>query len=125
VIRDDAGLRGVAGLEPRPPHGLLRSLAVRADARRAGDGRRLVARVVEDAVAEGLVGLWLLTDDAEGYFARHGFARVPRESAPPHLLASAEFRTPRCGGAALMHRPCRPAGGVGAGAGGEAPVHEA
>jgi N-acetylglutamate synthase-like GNAT family acetyltransferase len=60
--------------------GLLRSLAVRHDCRKAGLARVLV----EEARRRyrGIRSLYLLTTTAADFFAHIGFAIIPREAAP-------------------------------------------
>jgi amino-acid N-acetyltransferase len=92
VVREDDGrVVGVAGLEVHGEDGLLRSLAVEHDYRGQGLGARLVEAVLERAARLGLGALYLLTTDAQGYFARLGFVECPREGAPPAIGASWEF----------------------------------
>lgn len=88
----DAGaVLGYAGLEVRGTDALLRSVAVSAPARGRGHGRRMIDTVTRLAKARGIERLWLLTLDADGFFARMGFTRAARESAPPSITALAEF----------------------------------
>lgn len=87
----DGALRGVVGLELHGDVGLLRSLAVRADARGRGLGRRLVARAEADAAGRGVAALYLLTTTAESFFRRLGYARIERDAVPAAIRSSAEF----------------------------------
>lgn len=89
----EACLIGVIGLESYGDVGLLRSLAVDASARGAGYGGSLVSRLEGLAASEGIGRLYLLTTTAEPFFARRGYQRVARESAPPALQATSEFST--------------------------------
>jgi amino-acid N-acetyltransferase len=92
VAQGEGRILGAAGLEVRPPHGLLRSVVVDAGARGRGVGRDLVARVRDEGRCLGLRELWLLTVDAERYFARLGFEPRARSEAPGELAGSAELR---------------------------------
>ena len=93
VVRDDGRVAGVCGLEVHGRYGLLRSLAV--DARYRGDG--LGAALVEDALVRardlGVTEVYLLTTTAERFFARAGYERVARESAPREIQETQEFST--------------------------------
>jgi len=91
VERDAVGLAGVVGLEPRGRAALLRSLAVRADARSRGFGARLLEHGEAEACAIGTGTLYLLTTTAQRFFAGRGYVLVPRETAPPEVQATAEF----------------------------------
>ncbi len=91
AIGTPARPQGIVGLEVHDRHGLLRSLAVRADAQGAGLGRALVAHVETVAREQELDALWLLTETAERFFAALGWERVARSSAPAAIRASREF----------------------------------
>jgi amino-acid N-acetyltransferase len=91
VARDVAGVVGVVGLEPHGRVGLLRSLAVRVDARGHGLGAALLAHAEAQARATGVEALYLLTTTAERFFAARGYAVTPRDGVPPEIQATAEF----------------------------------
>ena len=94
VVRDDAGRPvGAIGLERHGDVGLLRSLVVTPGRRRHGLGRALVHGLEEHAKATGVADLVLLTETAEEFFRRLGYAVIDRDSAPSAVAASAEFRT--------------------------------
>jgi phosphinothricin acetyltransferase len=93
VVADVAGrVVAVAGIEAHGADGLLRSVAVSADARNAGLGSALVDAAERLARARGMKRLHLLTTTAAPYFARRGFEARDRAHAPAALQASAEFR---------------------------------
>ena len=91
VRRDPAGLVGVVGLELRGHAALLRSLAVRRDGQGHGLGAALLAHAESQAGVLGVDRLYLLTTTAERFFAAHGYAVTPRETAPPEIRGMAEF----------------------------------
>lgn len=94
VVRDDAGRpSGAIGLERHGDVGLLRSLVVTPDRRRHGLGRMLVRALEEHANATGIAQLVLLTETAETFFRRLGYAVIERDRAPAAVTRSAEFRT--------------------------------
>ena len=84
---------GVAGLERYDRFGLLRSVAVSAEARGRGLGARLTEAVLEGAASRGLVEVYALTTTAADYFPRLGFEVVARAAVPAPVRASAEFST--------------------------------
>ncbi|MGO8969132.1 MAG: arsenic resistance N-acetyltransferase ArsN2 [Myxococcaceae bacterium] len=93
VTRDEKGLLiGVAGLEVHAGAGLLRSVAVRADAGSKGLGSLLTRAVVKRARRLGLRNVYLLTTSAAAFFERHGFEPVPRDALPTSLVASRELQ---------------------------------
>ena len=83
---------GCIGIQPLGDAGIIRSLAVAPDHRRAGIGRTLASRAEALAAGGGLHGLYLLTENARDFWANAGYAAVPRAQAPPEVRASAEFR---------------------------------
>lgn len=84
-------LAGAIGLEAYGAVALLRSLAVAPDWRGRGLGAALLAHAERAARQRGVQTLYLLTTTAEKFFARRGYARIPREAAPPVLQHTAEF----------------------------------
>ncbi len=97
---------GVAGLEVCCDNALLRSVAVLPAWRSRGLGRALVARVISDAEARGIRGLYLLTTTAERYFPSFGFREITRESMPADVRETAEFKTACPASAVVMCRDC-------------------
>jgi N-acetylglutamate synthase-like GNAT family acetyltransferase len=104
VAEADGALVGVAGLEVCGEHALLRSVAVAPEWRSRGVGRALVDRVIADAEARGMRGLYLLTTTAERYFPSFGFQRIARDEVPDDVRATAEFRSACPASATVMAR---------------------
>ena len=84
-------LAGVIGLEVYGTVALLRSLAVAPDWRGRSMGSALLARAERVARQRGVQALYRLTTTAADFFARHGYVRIPRDTAPPVLQRTAEF----------------------------------
>jgi amino-acid N-acetyltransferase len=82
---------GIVGLELSPPHALLRSLVVKAEARSGGLGSRLLEHAEERARARGVHRIYLLTTTGASFFAARGYEGVARRDAPPFIRSSAEF----------------------------------
>jgi amino-acid N-acetyltransferase len=82
---------GLVGLELFGNVALLRSLVVAPDRRGIGEGAALLKHVEDHARAEGVRTLYLLTTTAESFFAKHGYQRAERESAPAAIRATREF----------------------------------
>jgi amino-acid N-acetyltransferase len=93
---------GVGGLEVSGPVGLVRSLAVRTDRRGRGVGTSILQQLEARAREKALAELVLLTETAAPFFARHGFGRIERQSAPAAARASEQFRSLRCASAECM-----------------------
>lgn len=104
VAESDGALVGVAGLEVCGEDALLRSVAVDPAWQSHGVGRALVTRVLADADARGVRGLYLLTTTADGYFPRFGFRPTTRDAVPDELRATAEFRGACPASATVMRR---------------------
>jgi SAM-dependent methyltransferase len=71
--------------------------------RGSGLGAWLVRERVEWTQSHGIKSLYLLTIDAEHYFAKHGFIAIARDNAPPEIQASAQFADLCPSSATLMH----------------------
>ncbi len=93
VAKADSRLVGVVALEPCGRWALMRSLAVAPDCRRRSLGRNLCGRLISHARLLGVEQLFLLTTDAEKYFAALGFQRMERSQAPPQIQATSQFRS--------------------------------
>ena len=95
---------GMIGIEKFGDIGLLRSLFVDAVGRGAGLGARLVAALELRARNEHIDELWLLTIDADPFFAQHGYEVTERDDAPNAIRSTAEFSDLCPGDAVLMHK---------------------
>lgn len=93
VARQDDNLIGTAGMERYGRDALLRSVAVARAWRDHGVAQALLDAVLHHARSAGFVRLYLLTQTAEGYFARHGFERIERATLPAGVSASAQVQT--------------------------------
>lgn len=95
---------GMIGLEKTGSVGLLRSLVVDPSVRSGGVGAQLVSGLEVLAKTYGVIELWLLTIDADGYFTKLGYARRDRSEAPVEIRGTAEFSSLCPGDAVLMSR---------------------
>lgn len=89
---DEAGeLIGSGGLEMYGDSALLRSVAVKENAR----GKELGKKIVDDLVAQArnskISNIFLLTETAKDFFTKKGFTIVSREEVPSQVVASSEF----------------------------------
>ncbi len=103
IAEDGDVVVGLIGLEVLGTLGLLRSLVVENEARRAGLGGKLVGALESAAQTAGLAELWLLTNDAERFFQRHNYEIVDRDSVPDEIRKTDEFRS-LCPGTAFVMR---------------------
>jgi amino-acid N-acetyltransferase len=83
---------GCAAVERYGRFGLLRSVALESTERRRGFGSRLVRAAMQQARAEGISELILLTTTAAPFFERLGFRIISREDVPAPVRASVEFQ---------------------------------
>lgn len=88
---DPSRILGVAAVERYGASGLLRSVATAGNARGTGLGRELVARAEARCHEEGVSTLYLLTETAEEFFVRRGYAVVDRSDVPEAVRASTQF----------------------------------
>lgn len=104
-IRHDGVLQGVVGLGHLGGDALLRSLAVAPAVRGRGLGGELVRHAEQAAMEAGIRRLFLLTTDATGYFAGHGYTELSREAAPAAVTATVQFAALCPVSAVLMSKP--------------------
>jgi len=100
-------LVAIAGLELHGAEGLLRSVVVSPRSRSQGLGAMLVAHAEEVARSGGVAHLYLLTNTAERFFSRLGYARAAREAAPAAIRSTSEFSALCPASAVLMVKPLR------------------
>jgi amino-acid N-acetyltransferase len=104
VVRDEAEIVGLAGLEIYGRDGLLRSVAVDPEARGEGVGRQLVAAAEDLARRLDLAVVYLLTTTASGFFGKLGYVGCARETAPEGVRGSWEFQAGCPASAVLMKK---------------------
>ena len=94
----------IDGLESHGAAALLRSVVVAPAHRGRGLARRLTEQMVERARSLGHESLYLLTMDADAYFAELGFTVTAREDAPEAIRQCRQFREQCPDSAVLMSR---------------------
>jgi amino-acid N-acetyltransferase len=105
VVCDPGGeVAGVGGLEIHGSLALLRSLAVAPSRQRRGLATSICDRLEQAAARRGIRHVYLLTETAERFFARRGYAAIPRADAPAEIAASEEFSALCPQTAVLMRR---------------------
>jgi amino-acid N-acetyltransferase len=95
-------LVGCVGWEQYGDAALLRSLVVHPAVRGEGVGTALVAALLDIARAFEVEAVYLLTNDASGFFARHDFEVVDRSAVPEAVRTSKEFSLNCCATATVM-----------------------
>ena len=104
VAVEDGEVIGVMGIDRYGAAGLLRSAAVKAPHRSEGVASALLHQLLEAAGQTGIANLYLVTNTAESYFSKKGFARISREEVSPAVLQSKEFNGLCPGSSAIMYR---------------------
>jgi amino-acid N-acetyltransferase len=105
LVGERAGaLVASAGFEHYGAQALVRSVAIAAPLRSAGLGAALCDTLLGEARRRGVRDAYLLTTTAPRFFARRGFAQIPRESAPDSIRATREFAELCPASAVVMHR---------------------
>ena len=90
---DDQGWRvGVGGMEIYGDHALLRSFMTVSAHRGEGKGAEMLNLLLAQAKDAGARTIYLFTEGAEGFFAKHGFEAMPREEAPATIKTSDQYR---------------------------------
>lgn len=92
-VTDDGGLLGYGGFEVYGAVGLLRSVVILEAFRGWGFGFQFIKVLESLAKFNGVSQLWLLTTTAETFFAKCGYAKVARASAPASIKTTNEFTT--------------------------------
>jgi GNAT superfamily N-acetyltransferase len=95
---------GFGGFVRLGDHALLRSIVVREERRGHGAGAEILNVLLAEACALGCDEIWLLTTSADAFFARRGFAPVPRAEAPAAIAATGQFKELCPDSAVLMRR---------------------
>jgi amino-acid N-acetyltransferase len=91
VASDGDRLVGCAAIEPYDGAALFRSVAVVPDQQGTGVGTSLVHAIEDPARDRGATSLILLTETAEPWFSRLGYAVIERSSVPADVARSVEF----------------------------------
>ena len=103
----DGRMVGYGGLEIYGDVVLIRSIVVLPEHRGKGVGRRIVELLLAEAGKTGACRGYLLTTDAQGYFADLGFSVVDRRAAPTSILATREATALCPASAVLMAKAVR------------------
>ena len=102
VLDDGRSIVAIAGIEPLGSSALLRSVVVIPVRRGQGLARRLTEDMAQYARELGLDALYLLTMDADAFFAGLGFAPMSRDEAPEEVQACTQYREQCPDSAVLM-----------------------
>lgn len=87
----DGTFVGIGGVERYGSAGLLRSVVVEESRRGQGYGSALCDALEDEASADGVDTLFLLTTTAATFFRARGYEAIDREDAAPAVRRSAQF----------------------------------
>src|SRR5688500_14941325 len=104
VAEDREAIVGAVALEMHPDSALLRSLVVDRTVQGQGVGGELTQAAIDEAQRRGVMSIYLRTASAEEFFPRFGFVAVDRQSMPPSIQGSIEFRSACPASAVAMRR---------------------
>ena len=93
ILFQDRQLIGTVGLEIYGEKALLRSLAVTEEQQGSGYGQKLCYSIIDKAKELNTSELYLLTENAEGFFASQGFKTISREKVDKSVKSSVEFQS--------------------------------
>lgn len=104
ALDEDETVGGVV-LEVRGRSGLLQSAVVAPGHRGKGVGASLVRSLIARGHELGLRDLYLLTENASGFFATLGFVPIERSEVPGEIRATRDFKEPSPESAVVMKLP--------------------
>ncbi len=104
VAEDTQIIQGVIGRELFGVTALLRSLVVSPDARGIGIGPALITALEAACMTDRVREIWLLTIDADKFFAKLGFVKRERADAPDAIRNTQEYSGLCPGDAVLMSK---------------------
>jgi amino-acid N-acetyltransferase len=83
---------GYFGFEQFGENALFRSMLVQPDARKRGYGTMIWKEAKKTLKEQGVNSVYLLTNTAEDFFDKQGFAVIERKSVPESIANTTEFR---------------------------------
>ena len=102
AIGDNGEVVGAIALEVRARRGLVLSAVVDPEHRRRGVGSGLVHAAISRASELGLRELYLVTENAAGFFERFGFRSIDRDDVPDEIRRTSSFAEDCPEGAAAL-----------------------
>jgi len=86
-------IAGVVGLEILDQYALLRSLAVTPVHQRQGLASQLTQTIEDYASSQQIKAIYLLTTTASAFFSKRGYQTINRDTVPPVMQTTTEFRS--------------------------------
>lgn len=103
IVKEGLEPVGVAGLGIFGSVALVGSVGVDAAYRSRGLGLNLLT-AVEARAKEGVDQVYLLTNEAQRFFSKHGYMAIQRCSAPAGIQACSQSGLSYCGSATLLKK---------------------
>ena len=100
----NGNLAGTVGLEIYDSYALLRSLVVDNAYRSQKIGQQLLDQALQYARSQGITEVYLITNTAEEYFEKQGFAKVERNSVPTPIQKTQQFQGVCPSSATVMYK---------------------
>lgn len=98
---------GYGGLEQCGEDALLRSVVVLPQHRGKGYGAVIIKLLLDQAAADGVRAVYLLTESAATFFEHIGFVRIDRAKAPATILQTRQAASLCPASAALLAKTIR------------------
>ena len=92
LLWDASKLIGTVGLELKGHCALLRSLAVEEPYQKRGLASQLLGKIEQHAKSCHVNTLYPLTMTAEAFFTKRGYEKIGRNTAPPSVQETEEFK---------------------------------
>jgi amino-acid N-acetyltransferase len=101
-VYENGDLVGLGGLELYPPVALLRSVVTSPRCRGRGVARIMVQELEAHAERHGVTEIFLLTTDADAYFAAQEYRVIARDEAPQSIRETEQYARLCPGSSTLM-----------------------
>lgn len=108
IVDGTGALLAVGGIERRGDAVLIRSVAVAEDRRKKNYGSTVVLKLLAEARNGGVQAAYLLTDNAQDFFAGLGFKPVERAKVPAVIQQTRQFSSATCASATAMVHVLQP-----------------
>jgi len=92
IKEDENNIIGAGGIEVYGSNGLIRSIVVAQNQRGKGIAKDIIKAIKEKSFDLGVTRIFLLTENANEYFDKHGFRAVKRTNVPESVMNTKQFK---------------------------------